>query len=398
MKFEHDVVVIGAGMAGASIAAELSRHCSVRLLEMEHQPGYHSTGRSAAVFAELYGNSTVRALTRASRAFFFAPPAAFSERLLVKPRAVLAIARTPQTARLHAFFESALPSDQLTMLSAADALEQCPVLKPEDLFGGILCPGTADIDVHQLHQSYLRLLKAQDGVIDTDTTVLAIERRLDRWVVSTSRDTIRAGVVVNAAGAWAGDIGRLAGASEIDLQPLKRTACLVDQPQQFPSEAWPMVLDIEEQFYFKPESGMLLLSPADETPSVPCDVQADEMDIAVVVDRVERATTLVINRIYRKWAGLRSFVEDRSPVVGYDSNAKGFFWMAGLGGYGIQTAPALSCLAASLLLQSPIDEELLASGVELSAVSPIRLGSHRRTVNGAALAQSAELQARAGSN
>ena len=375
MNSDTDVVVIGGGMAGASIAAHLAAQCSVRLLEMEHQPGYHSTGRSAAVFAELYGNATVRALTRASRAWLFSPPASFSEEPLVKHRAVLAFARVNQAAELQAFLDSALPSDELTRLSAVDTRQLCPVLRPEDLLGGAHSPKTADIDVHQLQQSYLRLLKARNGLVNNDSRVIAIDRQRDSWIVTTAQARFRAGIVVNAAGAWAGEIGRLAGASEITLQPLRRSACLVDQPLQYHAESWPMVLDVEEQFYFKPESGMLLLSPADETPSIPCDAQPDEMDIAVVVDRVEQATTLVINRIHRKWAGLRSFVEDRSPVIGYDTVVEGFFWLAALGGYGIQTAPAAGRLAASLVLQSTIDDDLLANGVDPAALSPRRLGS-----------------------
>ena len=380
MNFDTDVVVIGGGMAGASIAAHLAGQCSVRLLEMESQPGYHSTGRSAAVFAELYGNATVRALTRASRAWLFSPPASFSREPLVKPRAVLAFAQANQAAALQAFLDSALPSDELTRLSAADTRQLCPVLRPEGLLGGALSPNTADIDVHQLHQSYLRLLKARNGVVNHDSRVISIERRQDSWSVSTAQDCVCAGIIVNAAGAWASEVGRLAGASEINLQPLRRSACLVDQPLKFDAESWPMVLDVQEQFYFKPESGMLLLSPADETPSTPCDAQPDEMDIAVVVDRVEQATTLVIDRIHRKWAGLRSFVEDRSPVIGFDTEVEGFFWLAALGGYGIQTAPAASRLAASLVLRSTIDDDLLANGVDPAALSPRRLQVRRRAL------------------
>jgi D-arginine dehydrogenase len=373
MNFHNDVLVIGAGMAGVSIAAHLAQHCSVRLLEMEPQPGYHSTGRSAALFAELYGNATVRALTRASRSWLFSPPASFSAEPLVKPRPVLAIARTHQARQLEAFFDSALPSDELTPLSAADTIQLCPVLRPDQLIGAALSPKTADIDVHQLHQSYLRLLKAHKGFINNDARVVAIERRQDCWSVSTDQDSFQVGIIVNAAGAWAGEIGKLAGARDINLQPLRRSACLVDQPTEFQAESWPMVLDIQEQFYFKPESGMLLLSPADETPSIPCDAQPDEMDIAVVIDRVEQATTLVIQRVHRKWAGLRSFVEDRSPVIGYDTDVDNFFWLAALGGYGIQTAPAASRLAASLVLRSGIDDDLLAHGVNASTLSPSRL-------------------------
>jgi len=376
MTFEHDIVVIGGGMAGAAIAAHLSEHASVRLLEMEHQPGYHSTGRSAALFAESYGNGLVRALTRASRSFFFSPPTSFCSDPLVKPRSMLAIARTGQESALDAFFGSAAPSDLVELVSAARALELFPLLKSADLVGAALYRGSADIDVHALHQGYLRLLKSRKGTIATEARVIGLEHERDVWAVTTAQDTVHAGVVVNAAGAWAGEIGKLAEAMDIGLQPMKRTVCLIEPPAGRNAHLWPMVFDVEEQFYLKPDAGMLLLSPCDETLTDPCDAQADELDIAIAVDRVERATTLEVKRIAHKWAGLRSFVNDRSPVVGYDPYRPGFFWLAALGGYGIQTAPALSRLAASLVLGKRADSHAPPDGVEVAALSPTRLMSN----------------------
>jgi D-arginine dehydrogenase len=179
--------------------------------------------------------------------------------------------------------------------------------------------------------------------------------------------------VVNAAGAWAGEIGRLAGAIDIGLQPLKRTACLIEQPSGYGADRWPMLLDVEEQFYVKPDAGMLLLSAAEETLTLPCDAQADDLDIAVAVDRLERATTLEVKRVTHRWAGLRSFVKDRTPVVGYDPRVAGFFWHAALGGYGIQTAPALSRVAAALTLGRAVDEDVLAQGVAVNGLAPDRV-------------------------
>ncbi len=363
-------------MAGAAIAAHLSEHASVRLLEMEHQPGYHSTGRSAALFAESYGNGLVRALTRASRSFFFSPPTSFCSDPLVKPRSMLAIARTGQESALDAFFGSAAPSDLVELISAARALELFPLLKSDDLVGAALYRGSADIDVHALHQGYLRLLKSRKGTIATEARVIGLEHERDVWAVTTAQDTVHAGVVVNAAGAWAGEIGKLAEAMDIGLQPMKRTVCLIEPPAGRNAHLWPMVFDVEEQFYLKPDAGMLLLSPCDETLTDPCDAQADELDIAIAVDRVERATTLEVKRIARKWAGLRSFVKDRSPVVGYDPYRPRFFWLAALGGYGIQTAPALSRLAASLVLGKRADSHAPPDGVEVAALSPTRLMSN----------------------
>lgn len=373
MTGEYDVLVIGGGMAGASIAAHLAEHTSVHLLEMESRPGYHATGRSAAVFVEPYGNETVRALTRASRAFLHSPPPSFCSQQLVKPRAILLVARTRQAAALQTFLDSVRASDAIEAMSAREALDMHPLLRPDDLFGAAFTPRSGDIDVHALHQGYLRLLQSRKGGITTLAQVLALDRSSGGWHVTTSRETIRSRIVVNAAGAWAGAIGKMVGALDIGLQPLKRTACLVDAPSGAKSDLWPMLVDVEEQFYLKPDAAMLLLSPADETEMEPCDVYPDEFDVAVAVDRIERATTLEVKHVRHKWAGLRSFVKDRSPVVGFDPRCPGFFWVAALGGYGIQTAPALSRVAASLALGVALDEDLLAHDIEPAALSAERL-------------------------
>lgn len=374
MRQEYDIVVIGGGMAGASVAAHLAEFATVRLLEMENQPGIHSTGRSAALFSETYGNHAIRALTSASRRFFHAPPDGFCSVPLVRPRSVLVAARSGQGASLQAFLESE-ESGRLEPVTAEQAVELCPVLKREGLIGAALDRHSADIEVHELHQGYLRLLKARGGVITTNAEVTALERHGDGWSVTTSRETLRAPLVVNAAGAWAGRVAEMAGAQSVGLKPLRRTAFLVDPPAGVRSDDWPMLLDVDEQFYLKPDAGKLLLSPADETPTEPSDAQPEEMDVAVAVDRVEQATTLTVTRVLRKWAGLRSFVADRTPVVGYDSRQTGFFWLAALGGYGIQTAPAMSRLAAALLLQRPVDEHVMSFGLDPSTLSPSRMVS-----------------------
>jgi D-arginine dehydrogenase len=372
MVQDCDVVVIGGGIAGASISAHLAKDVSVRLLEMEDQLGYHSTGRSAAVFAEIYGNRLVQALTRASRDFFYTPPAYFCSSALVRPRTVLVTAQTGQDAALDAFLDRTPPGEMAT-LSPAEATRLCPILRPDHLIATLLYRNPADIEVHELHQGYLRLLKARGGSVSATAKVIGIERAGAGWQVATARETIRTGIVVNAAGAWAGEIGRLAGAQDIGLQPLKRTVCLLDPPPGAHSDSWPMLVDVDDQFYLKPDAGKLLLSPSDETPSPPCDAQADEMDIAIAVDRIERATTLTVRHVAHKWAGLRSFVRDQSPVVGYDPLQPGFFWLAALGGYGIQTAPALGSLGAALALGMPPDEALLAFGIDPAVLRPDRL-------------------------
>jgi D-arginine dehydrogenase len=373
MIFEHDIVVIGAGMAGASIAAHLAEHASVRLLEMESTPGYHSTGRSAAVFSECYGNDTVRALTRASRKFFYSPDPDFTAEDLIKPRAILLVARTNQTEALSRFLASAVAADGIELKTAQEAQALHPLLRSDDLSAGAYIKNAGDIEVHALHQGYLRLLTLRRGALTTGAQVTRLERDRGCWSVTTPRDTFRAEVVVNAAGPWAGEIGGLAGAINVGLQPRKRTACLIRPPSGHRVQEWPMLVDAEEEFYLKPDAGMLLLSPADETICAPSDVQPDELDIALAVDRIERATTLNVTRVTHKWAGIRSFVTDRSPVVGFDPRQPEFFWHAALGGYGIQTAPALSRAAAALVMGRSIEDDLLAFGITEVALSPSRL-------------------------
>ena len=359
------------------MAAHLAEFAAVRLLEMEDRPGYHSTGRSAALYSETYGNDAIRSLTRASRSFFFSPPLSFCAVPLVKPRSVLVAAREGQAESLRAYLDS-VDRDRLESKSAEEAVELFPLLKRDGLIGAALDRHSADIEVHELHQGYLKMLKARGGMVSTSAQVTALERDQGGWRITAGHESLRAELIVNAAGAWAGQMAALAGAQSVGLQPLKRTACLLDPPPGCRSDSWPMLLDVDEQFYLKPDAGKLLLSPADETPTAPCDAQPDEMDLAVAVDRLESATTLCVTRLAAKWAGLRSFVADRTPVVGYDATQPSFFWLAALGGYGIQTAPALSRLAASLVLRKPIDEHLLAFGVDGRELAPGRITSDRR--------------------
>jgi D-arginine dehydrogenase len=364
-----DIVVIGGGMAGASIAAHLSRSARICLLEMEDQPGFHSTGRSAAILSENLGNITIRALTRASRVFFDAPPPGFTDAPLLHPRMVLHTARRQED--LDACLE-VIPPAEREVKTLDQAIAICPIIRPEELVGAVLALRPADIDVHALQQGYLRDFRSRGGVLKLDARVLDLERNGDAWTITTPNQTYRAPIVVNAAGAWAGRIAEMAGAANIGLQPLKRTACLIDPPEGVEIQRWPMLKDAGEQYYLKPDAGKLLLSPCDESPSPPGDAQADELTVAIAVDRIEQATTLQVRRVSHKWAGLRSFVSDRSPVVGFDPIRPGFFWHAALGGYGVQTAPALSQFAASLLTKTPIDPFLEALDIGADALSPSR--------------------------
>lgn len=367
------VVVIGAGMAGASVAAELAAHAHVTLLEMESQPGYHTTGRSAALYAASYGSPAVRAITRASRAFFDDPGAGFAETPLLQPRGAMFIARADQRAALKALRTELADEPAVVALDATAALQLCPLLRSDYVAAALLDHSAMDIDVHALHQGYLKRLKAHAGAAVMRAEVTALRHEGGLWHVETAAGQWQADVVVNAAGAWAEGVGEMAGAAPIGLVPKRRTAMTVAVPQGLDVQASPAVIDCEEQFYLRPEAGKLLLSPADETPSPPCDAQAEELDVAIAVDRIATAFDLQVRRIESKWAGLRSFVADKSPVCGFDRAVPAFFWFAGQGGYGIQMAPALARIGAAWVLGRETPADVLDQGLVVAAIRPERL-------------------------
>ena len=368
-----DVIVIGAGIAGASVAYELAASRSVLLLERESQPGYHTTGRSAALFTETYGNSVMRALTRASKPFLAAPPPGFASTPLLSRRGTLLVARAEQLPALRrAREECSALVDNLAWWSAEEVCTRVPCFATQQVAGGLLEPDAMDIDVHALHHGFLRGLRARDGVLVCNAGVRALARYRGHWRVQTAAGEFEAPRLVNAAGAWCDEIGRLAGAQPIGLVPKRRTAITFDPPAGTVIEHWPAVIDVDEEWYFKPDAGRILASPADETPSPPCDAQPDEYDVAVLVDRMTRVTTLQVPRIHARWAGLRSFVADKTIVAGFDDEAPGFFWLAGQGGYGIQTAPAAARAAAALIDGRPLPADISGLGVDAEALAPWR--------------------------
>ncbi len=369
----YDVAVIGAGIAGASAAAELAKHARVLLLEMEAQPGYHTTGRSAAMFAPGYGPRPIRVLTRASASFYAAPPAGFCDTPLLHPRDVLMLARPDQTAAAAALLAELQGEIDIADLDATAVEKRVPLLRPGYAAQGILDRSGSDIDVHALHQGYLRAFRALGGELVTKAEVQTLTRAGDIWQIKAGGQTYEAATLVNAAGAWAEKIGDMAGAEPIGLVPKRRTALIVATPDGIKADDLPLVVDIDEQFYLKPDAGRLLISPANEDPEQPCDAQPDEMDIALCIDRIERAFDLPVRRIETKWAGLRSFVADKCPVAGFSQVAPGFFWLAGQGGYGIQTAPALSRLTAALVLGQSVPQDILDHGIAEADLSPARL-------------------------
>lgn len=372
MAEKTDILVIGAGIAGASAAAELAAHGRVLLLEQEPQPAYHTTGRSAALFTETYGNLPIRRLTSASRAFYEAPPDGFADASLLTPRGTLFIAREDQLAALDALTPED-PAAGVHRVDGAEAERLNPLLRPGYVAAALHEPGAEDIDVHGLHGGYLRLLRARGGELRTRAEVTALTREPGHWRAETRDGPILAPIVVNAAGAWAEAVAALAGLPPLGLVPKRRTAFLLDPPEGIDPAGIPATIDAEETFYLKPDAGKLIGSPADETPSPPCDAQPEELDIAIGVDRIERASTLKVRRIAHKWAGLRSFFPDKTPTVGFDPLAKGFFWLAGQGGYGIQTAPAMARTAAALATGGPLPEDLVARGLRAEHLAPDRL-------------------------
>lgn len=368
-----DVLVIGGGMAGASAAYELAARRRVVVLEREERPGYHATGRSAALFRESYPQPATRALSQASRAFLERPPAGFGDHPLLARRGVLFVGREEQRPAVDAMAAELAPRlPDLRRLDGSEARRLVPAMRPDHVAAALYEPGAADVDVHALHEGYLRGLRARGGRLLTRAAPDHIERRGGRWEVAVRGEVFTAPVLLDAAGAWADEVAAQAGVAPLGLTPLRRTAVTFDPPPGLDVAAWPMVLDIAGEFYFKPESGRLLASAADEIPSPPTDAQPDEYDVALAVHRVQTATGLTVARLVSRWAGLRTFAADRAPVVGFDPAIDGFFWLAGQGGTGIVTAPALARLAAATIdgAAAAMLDEL---GLPAHVLSPARL-------------------------
>lgn len=359
-----DIIVIGGGIAGVSAAAELAAHANVLLLEGEAQIGYHSTGRSAAIFIRNYGNATLRALNAAA-APIFENPTEISDRSLLSPRGELMVAGEAEMETLEAYCEGATGIERLT---GAEAAELVPIFRPGPIAGAVLERDAQDIDVDRMLQGYARLLKSRGGRIVTGAQVQAITRGHSAWQVTAGDETHTAPVVVNAGGAWADPVAELAGLRALGIQPYRRSAAIIPAPEGHDVERWPLFGAITETWYAKPEAGKLMVSPADEDPVDPHDAWPDDMVLAEGLYRFEQAVSHPVTRLEHSWAGLRSFAPDRTPVVGFDPRAEGFFWLAGQGGYGVQTAPALARFAAALITgQTP---ELPAATVV--ALSPDR--------------------------
>ena len=376
---ECDFLVVGAGIAGASAAWALAEHGSVIVVERETSAGYHTTGRSSAQFLESYGNLSTRCLTRGGRPFLEAPPDGFTESLLLSPRAALFFAREDQLGDLHALYATVRAlTPEVVLMDAAEVRDCVPVMRTDYVAGAMFEPASMDIDVHALHQGFLRGARRRGARIVLDAELESIERRRASWHARTRNGSYAAKAIVNAAGAWCDEVARLAGAKSVGLVPKRRTVFTFDPPATSCSDAWPLVIDVDEELYFKPDAGRLICSPADETPSPPCDAQPEDLDIAIAVDRLGKATTLEVNRIVSRWAGLRSFVSDHSLIVGPDPELEDFYWVAGQGGYGIQTSPAVARTIAALATGDDVPNDLRALGLKRSDLDPARLQSDSR--------------------
>ena len=383
----YDFSIVGAGIAGASLAYKLaSQGASVVLLEREAHPGVHSTGRSAAMFMETYGSVQARALTRASRNFYENPPRGFSEARILSPRGALYVAWEGQEKLLKDQFEmlqmASSPGHPVFMLSPEEVLQSVSVLKHEGMIGAILEPDAMDIDVDALHQAYLRGAKAMGGKIlfSAELSLAAFHQPLGYWQITTKDGSQhQARSLVNASGAWADECAQRCGVATLGIQPKRRSAFIFDaidvsgktlSAQE--TAHWPTFSGIQVDWYVKPDAGLLLGSPANADPVSAHDVQAEEIDIAMAIAEIEAHTSLRIRRPKRVWAGLRCFAPDDELVIGPDPAQTHFFWLAGQGGYGIQSADGAATLASELLLEKALSHHLREHGVDPNSTSPAR--------------------------
>ncbi len=365
-----DILIIGGGIAGLSAAAALSEQAKVTVLEAEEQIGFHSSGRSATMLHYALGDRLVRALTLASRSFFDSPPDGFSDAPIGRKTPVLVFAREDERAALDALEAEIAVFAELERLDGRGVHELCPLLN-DDAAHGIADRGGIRLDPHALLQGNLRLLRRNGGELRTGSRVATIEYASGAWTVTTEAgDRYSAPVLVNAGGAWADKIAAMGEVEPIGLEPKRRTIITFDPPAGADVTNLPFAKTVGDELYFAPESGRLLASPMDEVPTDPCDAQPDDYEVALAAFRMEERTVVKVERIHSKWAGLRSFTPDRHPAVGFAREADGFFWLAGQGGFGLQTSPAMARIAASLIA----GEAWPVADVSPEQLSPARFG------------------------
>lgn len=376
---QYDFLVVGAGVSGAAVAHELVRHGTVLLLEAEATPGYHATGRSAALFTPHQGTPIVQAINRASASFFASPPPGFTDQPLLSPRGGLTIAEPGQEHCLAALLALSAPGRDVNEISVEAALALAPLLRPERFGAAVHEPGVADIDVAGLHQGFLRGVKQHGGTLQCGQRICGLTHKRGLWTARTPDSSIQARIVINAAGAWADHVAALAGARPIGLVPKRRTAIIVDAPADYHPRCMPAVDFTGTDAYFKPDGGRIMASLGDQEAVDAQDIQADEWEIAVLADWLQQETRLTVRKINHSWAGLRSFVADDNPVIGYDDELPNFFWLAGQGGYGIMMAPALGEAAAALALHHDLPDDMTRQGLVTADLQKIRPALERRS-------------------
>jgi D-arginine dehydrogenase len=368
-----DVAIIGGGIAGLSLAYFLGLHRSTVVLERETALGYHSTGRSAAEFVLRYNSPGICRLAAIAKVFFDSPPDGFAEIPLLKQRGGIMIATPEKADRLEALFNTErVFTPDLEILDVDGLHERLPILKPGYAATGFHDPNFWDIEVESLLQGYLRGARRNGVEIRAGHAVLSARHNGSAWTIDTPSGTVRTRTVVNAAGGWADQTAALFGIKPLDIVPHRRTAILIDPPEGIDLSAMPEINELDEDFYMKPDAGRLLACPADATPCEPGDVQPEELDIAWAAHYVEEATTIPVRRIAKSWAGMRSFAPDNLPVIGHSHENAEFFWLAGQGGFGILTSPALGRLAANLLTGAPEPEDFKAQSLDPQTFSPLR--------------------------
>lgn len=370
-----EVAIVGGGIAGLSAAHALSHHLPgvpIEVLEAEPTLGYHTTGRSAAFLIENYGASSLRPLTLASKPFLLQPPSDLADRPLLTRRGYLAVAAPGEEGVIERLaVEGRAINPGIAVIEPTEALALAPLLRPERVGRALFEPEASSIDVAALHQAFVRGFRAGDGVISAKTRFIGARRDGSGWLIRTTNGPVRAGIIINAAGAWGDVVAASAGIEPIGLLPLRRTAFMVGS--RFPgSAAWPLVADAAHAWYISPDGDQFLCSPADETPSAPCDARPDELDIALAIERINDATTLDVRSVRSSWAGLRTFSPDRGMVIGPDPAQPTFVWCVGQGGTGIQTAPGAGRLVADLVVDGRPGPMFESTGLDLGCILPDR--------------------------
>ncbi len=371
----YDYLIIGAGISGAAAAYELSTHGTVAIVDAELRAGYHSTGRSAAMYTPNYGGALIRKICRLSHTFLDGPPADFCSQPLLQSRGMMTVASPGQEQAM--VVKLAEGGSEYVALDADQTLAMAPFLRREKVQGAIYEAAVTGIDVDALHQGFLGGMRRRGGTLLLEHGVTELHRQANGWEAVMGDRRIQARVVINAAGAWADQVGRMAGAAPVGLVPKRRTAILVDTPEGIDLASVPAIDFLGINNYIIPNVGQLMVSPGDETPVEPQDIQTDDMEVAVLVDWLENQTSIEVRRLNHQWAGLRSFVSDGAPVVGFDPVAEDFFWLAGQGGYGIMMSSCLGRAAASLITDRQLPCDFTDAGIGEWEISPARIGKQK---------------------